>query len=75
MQGTIMQTGRFSFASNNMAQSYSYCCIRDECVKVLIFMMNEQGGQHLLLSTLLKTGNIKQLDPLINSQLLFSGIC
>ena len=44
MQGTIMQTGRHSFASNNMAQSYSYCCIRDECGKVLIFMMNEQEG-------------------------------
>lgn len=75
MQGTKMQTERHSSASSNMAQSYSYCCIRDECVKLLIFVMNEQGGHHLLLSTLLTTGDIKQLDSLINSQLLFTGIC
>lgn len=71
MQGTKRRTGRHSSAPKNMAQRYSYCCIRNECLKLLIFVMKEQGRQHLLLST----GNIKQLDSLINSQLLFSGIC
>lgn len=46
-----------------------------QCVKMSIFMMNGQEGQHLVLSKLLSTGEIKQLDSLINFQLEFSGIC